>query len=102
MTGDKVETRTLRAGAEFCFFFFQAEDGIRDYKVTGVQTCALPICGSELHEKWNDLWARYKGEQPELAEQLDFMRFRELPPGWAKDIPSFPADEKGADRKSVV
>src|SRR3989454_4808194 len=29
----------------FLFFFFQAEDGIRDYKVTGVQTCALPICG---------------------------------------------------------
>src|SRR2546426_10966364 len=27
----------------FFFFFFQAEDGIRDYKVTGVQTCALPI-----------------------------------------------------------
>ena len=28
----------------FCScFFFQAEDGIRDYKVTGVQTCALPI-----------------------------------------------------------
>src|SRR2546426_2008751 len=39
------------------FFFFQAEDGIRDYKVTGVQTCALPISrrgsvpprGSRLH-----------------------------------------------------
>src|SRR2546426_4671377 len=28
------------------FFFFQAEDGIRDYKVTGVQTCALPISTS--------------------------------------------------------
>src|SRR5256885_12020475 len=27
-------------------FFFQAEDGIRDYKVTGVQTCALPISKS--------------------------------------------------------
>src|SRR2546430_9492340 len=27
-----------------CFFFFQAEDGIRDLTVTGVQTCALPIC----------------------------------------------------------
>src|SRR3712207_2793967 len=26
------------------FFFFQAEDGIRDIGVTGVQTCALPIC----------------------------------------------------------
>src|SRR3989454_12726391 len=29
------------------FFFFQAEDGIRDYKVTGVQTCALPIFTGE-------------------------------------------------------
>src|SRR5438445_1600381 len=28
----------------FFFFFFQAEDGIRDIGVTGVQTCALPIC----------------------------------------------------------
>src|SRR5437879_12672951 len=28
-----------------CFFFFQAEDGIRDTSVTGVQTCALPILG---------------------------------------------------------
>src|SRR5690606_39858517 len=27
-----------------CVFFFQAEDGIRDFHVTGVQTCALPIC----------------------------------------------------------
>src|SRR5256885_6483640 len=31
------------------FFFFQAEDGIRDYKVTGVQTCALPIYFLLLH-----------------------------------------------------
>src|SRR5204862_5841740 len=29
------------------FFFFQAEDGIRDLYVTGVQTCALPICSGE-------------------------------------------------------
>src|SRR5256885_7555937 len=34
----------------FMFFFFQAEDGIRDYKVTGVQTCALPIL-SHHHEE---------------------------------------------------
>src|SRR5699024_12225288 len=27
----------------YCYFFFQAEDGIRDRNVTGVQTCALPI-----------------------------------------------------------
>src|SRR5256885_3047629 len=32
-------------------FFFQAEDGIRDYKVTGVQTCALPIFDEEMN-KW--------------------------------------------------
>src|SRR5256885_11188100 len=35
---------TLPDGTLYAFcFFFQAEDGIRDYKVTGVQTCALPI-----------------------------------------------------------
>src|SRR5256885_13010338 len=34
----------LRTVYTVFFFFFQAEDGIRDYKVTGVQTCALPIC----------------------------------------------------------
>src|SRR5699024_11910405 len=33
-----------------CFFFFQAEDGIRDRNVTGVQTCALPIL-NELIQK---------------------------------------------------
>src|SRR6266436_9979712 len=31
------------------FFFFQAEDGIRDVAVTGVQTCALPICNLRHH-----------------------------------------------------
>src|SRR5207248_7777747 len=33
----------------FCCFFFQAEDGIRDRTVTGVQTCALPILGQLSH-----------------------------------------------------
>src|SRR5256885_9793330 len=35
-----------RAFGDIVIFFFQAEDGIRDYKVTGVQTCALPILTS--------------------------------------------------------
>src|SRR5256886_6649478 len=35
--------RTSRVVTELCFFFFQAEDGIRDLTVTGVQTCALPL-----------------------------------------------------------
>src|SRR2546427_5586698 len=36
-------TRTRAAASRNWFFFFQAEDGIRDLTVTGVQTCALPI-----------------------------------------------------------
>src|SRR6266446_7074141 len=39
--GDDIDTAQERK-LEY-IFFFQAEDGIRDYKVTGVQTCALPI-----------------------------------------------------------
>ena len=36
-----------RIGYVGFFFFFQAEDGIRDWSVTGVQTCALPISSDE-------------------------------------------------------
>src|SRR5256885_3611612 len=42
MTLDHVK-QAVSMGAFIESFFFQAEDGIRDYKVTGVQTCALPI-----------------------------------------------------------
>src|SRR5256885_6602253 len=42
-------------------FFFQAEDGIRDYKVTGVQTCALPISTlNALHGDNHQLWINPK------------------------------------------
>src|SRR5256886_17370175 len=40
------QEETSRAGARCTSFFFQAEDGIRDLTVTGVQTCALPIYGT--------------------------------------------------------
>src|SRR5260370_6068042 len=36
--------RAVRSACVWGCFFFQAEDGIRDSSVTGVQTCALPIC----------------------------------------------------------
>src|SRR5215213_875649 len=39
----RSRARALSTGRPACFFF-QAEDGIRDWSVTGVQTCALPIC----------------------------------------------------------
>src|SRR2546430_12123958 len=42
--GERVEGHRRSYSGAFCFFFFfQAEDGIRDLTVTGVQTCALPI-----------------------------------------------------------
>src|SRR5256885_12607737 len=42
-----VVTLVIHESMKSVFFFFQAEDGIRDYKVTGVQTCALPISSRE-------------------------------------------------------
>src|SRR2546430_12264284 len=39
----RAEAKRQNTGVELLFFFFQAEDGIRDLTVTGVQTCALPI-----------------------------------------------------------
>src|SRR2546422_7233593 len=44
--------------ALFCFFF-QAEDGIRDVAVTGVQTCALPILLRSLHKPGDGYLARF-------------------------------------------
>src|SRR5256885_428551 len=42
--GSRIASSTRSASLRLSTcFFFQAEDGIRDYKVTGVQTCALPI-----------------------------------------------------------
>src|ERR1022692_2835001 len=52
------------------FFFFQAEDGIRDYKVTGVQTCALPI------------WMMPPGVPYPMAQ-----RPRMMPPGGGMQMP---------------
>src|SRR5687767_15777510 len=40
------------------FFFFQAEDGIRDKLVTGVQTCALPICNKPPFPGIAGLWGK--------------------------------------------
>src|SRR2546427_11783378 len=44
------------------FFFFQAEDGIRDLTVTGVQTCALPICA-----EFEQQFAKFCGARRAIA-----------------------------------
>src|SRR5205807_7322742 len=52
------------------FFFFQAEDGIRDYKVTGVQTCALPISKERLAFILEDAKVRVLVTQERLLASL--------------------------------
>ncbi|MQA61818.1 MAG: transketolase [Actinophytocola sp.] len=51
--------------------------------------------GRALREEWTSLLEGYRAEYPELAEDLDLMRRRELPAGWATAIPEFPADPEG-------
>jgi transketolase len=52
--------------------------------------------GKELRDAWMEKFAAYKSAHPDLADQLLKMQRRELPDGWDKDIPVFPADPKGA------
>ena len=57
--------------------------------------------GRELTSKWNDLFARYSQQFPDLADQINRMQRRELPDGWDKNLPIFPPDPKGiATRES--
>ncbi|RUL88396.1 transketolase [Tautonia sociabilis] len=51
--------------------------------------------GKSLRDAWYVKFDEYKARFPELAEQLELMQRRELPEGWDRDLPSFPADEKG-------
>src|SRR2546422_5201828 len=52
-------------------FFFQAEDGIRDVAVTGVQTCALPICISEFIDPLGRTYAATRLEtEASVADRL--------------------------------
>src|SRR2546426_3661328 len=76
----------------FFFFFFQAEDGIRDYKVTGVQTCALPISTLRDGEQapGNSMTAE---EKLRLARQLDTLGVDVIEAG-------FPSASEG-DRRGV-
>src|SRR5438034_7085368 len=86
------------------FFFFQAEDGIRDHCVTGVQTCALPICQGLLQSHGVDpnLGERrrtvHRELDPALAQQLREARERALdqrPHALSEGV------ERSGDRKST-
>lgn len=57
--------------------------------------------GAQLSGQWHALLKKYVAQYPDLANQFDHMLRRELPEGWDRDLPTFPADAKGiATRES--
>src|SRR5690606_41057158 len=54
--------------------FFQAEDGIRDFHVTGVQTCALPIFKNTLQEYFDEVHYAQRVDDADWAYELSFER----------------------------
>lgn len=51
--------------------------------------------GARLHTAWVKLFAAYRQQYPDLAEQFDCMQRRDLPAGWDSALPVFPADAQG-------
>ena len=51
--------------------------------------------GAEARGRWGKLFADYRAQFPDLATEIDQMQRRELPAGWDRNLPSFPADPKG-------
>jgi transketolase len=57
--------------------------------------------GHDLQQKWQASFTDYAKQFPELADRINRMQHRDLPDGWDKNLPSFPADAKGvATRES--
>ncbi|MGO8954907.1 MAG: transketolase [Rhodomicrobium sp.] len=69
---------------------FYVPEGVREHFRAGIGER-----GRQLRAAWLAQLEAYRAEYPDLAEQLDRMQKRELPAGWDKDLPSFPADSKG-------
>jgi transketolase len=75
---------------------FLVPEGVREHFQDGIGKR-----GRELRAEWTKLFAGYKEKYPKLADDLHRMQSRELPDGWDKNLPTFPADSKGiATRES--
>ena len=75
---------------------FLVPDGVREHFREGIGKR-----GHDLHAQWSQRFAEYSQKFPDLAERLRCMQHRELPAGWDKNLPTFPADAKGiATRES--
>ena len=51
--------------------------------------------GAKARSEWTELFRAYRSKYPELATEIDLMQRRELPVGWDRNLPTFPADAKG-------
>ncbi|TWU65677.1 transketolase [Crateriforma conspicua] len=69
---------------------FYIPDGVQQHFAEGVGER-----GKKAFDAWNEIWAKYQKDHPEKAAELTAMFAGKLPEGWDKDIPVFPADEKG-------
>jgi len=69
---------------------FFVPDGVREHFTAGVGAR-----GAEARRQWTELSAAYRATYPELATEIDLMQRRELPAGWDRNLPVFPADSKG-------
>jgi transketolase len=75
---------------------FLVPDGVLEHFQDGIGKR-----GRELSTRWDDLFAKYGKQFPDLVDQIKRMQRRELPDGWDKNLPTFPADPKGvATRES--
>jgi transketolase len=75
---------------------FLVPEGVREHFREGVGKR-----GRDAHARWAKVFAEYSQKYPELADRLHRMQRRELPAGWDKNLPTFPADAKGlATRES--
>ena len=75
---------------------FYVPDGVYDHFRQGIGKR-----GKDLRDAWFERIAEYRKQYPELAEELFRMQHRQLPEGWDRDLPEFPADPKGlATRES--
>jgi transketolase len=69
---------------------FLVPDGVYEHFAAGIGAR-----GAKARQQWTDLFAAYRVKNPELATEIEQMQRRELPAGWDRNLPVFPADPKG-------
>jgi len=69
---------------------FLVPDGVYDHFAAGIGQR-----GAAARQEWTNLFRAYREEYPDLAKEVEQMQRRELPAGWDRNLPSFPADPKG-------